>query len=310
MKFPVMYQNGTYFVHLNSDGVQTTVDPKGLFESSFPDTVDLKVTDYCDAGCFYCHENSKKSGKHANLENLIEILTPFETGVELAIGGGNPLDWPDLDAFLDWAKNRFVCNMTVNSKHLNKEGTLVRLKTLQRSGLLNGIGVSLPAQKIKMSDKRFGVDLKNTVGHLIPGMIMPVQIDQIIRELRASKEDQLYFKHYLLLGFKTIGRGKSVDQDKVDVNIEYFKRKLPRFIMYLQARGIKLSFDNLAIEQLNVKNIIRPEVWNTRFMGEDGTRSMFIDAVEETSAKSSTSTERVNWLNTHPLEYFKNKFGA
>ena len=53
-----------------------------------------------------------------------------------------------------------------------------------------------------------------------------------------------------------------------------------------------VSFDNLALEQLKIKNHITKEDWDRFYQGEDGTRTMYIDAVEQKFAKTSTSERR------------------
>jgi hypothetical protein len=48
-----------------------------------------------------------------------------------------------------------------------------------------------------------------------------------------------------------------------------------------------LSFDNLALEQLNVKRILTPEQWEQFYMGDDGTFTLYVDLVSETFARNS-----------------------
>ena len=53
-----------------------------------------------------------------------------------------------------------------------------------------------------------------------------------------------------------------------------------------------ISFDNLALEQLDIKSIVDPVSWSLYYMGDDGKYSMYIDAVNHKIAKNSTSKER------------------
>lgn len=53
-----------------------------------------------------------------------------------------------------------------------------------------------------------------------------------------------------------------------------------------------MSFDNLAIKQLDPKRFMSEDKWKSFYMGDDGAFTMYIDAVERKFAKSSTSTER------------------
>jgi hypothetical protein len=50
-----------------------------------------------------------------------------------------------------------------------------------------------------------------------------------------------------------------------------------------------VSFDNLAIEQLNVKSLLSQEEWDEFYAGDDGTHTYYIDMVERKFAKSSTA---------------------
>ena len=53
-----------------------------------------------------------------------------------------------------------------------------------------------------------------------------------------------------------------------------------------------VSFDNLAIKQLNPKRLMSDEQWNQFYLGDDGKFSMYIDLVNQEFAKSSVSIER------------------
>lgn len=53
-----------------------------------------------------------------------------------------------------------------------------------------------------------------------------------------------------------------------------------------------VSFDNLSIEHLKVREIIGEEKWKDFYMGGDGQYTMYVDLVKNECAKSSTSLER------------------
>lgn len=53
-----------------------------------------------------------------------------------------------------------------------------------------------------------------------------------------------------------------------------------------------LSFDNLAINQLDVKRIVPVENWDEFYMGDDGGFTFYIDVVKGEFAKNSLSDER------------------
>ena len=52
-----------------------------------------------------------------------------------------------------------------------------------------------------------------------------------------------------------------------------------------------VSFDNLALEQLNVKRLLSKEQWDSFYMGDDGTYTFYIDLVNEMFGESSLITK-------------------
>ena len=50
-----------------------------------------------------------------------------------------------------------------------------------------------------------------------------------------------------------------------------------------------MSFDNLALEQLNVRRLLTDEQWNEFYSGDDGTFTFFINLVDGYFAKNSLS---------------------
>ena len=96
------YKNGNVDVEIYTDGTKIQ-EWEGDYKDAkpeFPNSMDVKITNYCDLNCPFCHEESTTKGKHGDLNKLLEILSDLPKGVEIAIGGGNPLDHPDLMYFL------------------------------------------------------------------------------------------------------------------------------------------------------------------------------------------------------------------
>ena len=50
-----------------------------------------------------------------------------------------------------------------------------------------------------------------------------------------------------------------------------------------------VSFDNLALKQLEVKRLLTEDEWNEFFMGDDGSHTMYIDCINKQYARSSTA---------------------
>ena len=119
------YQNGNTTVTMMNDGTKIR-EYEGIPKIIHPESIDIKITNYCDMGCAYCHENSTIKGVHADLDKLLEVTAELPAGVEFAIGGGNPLSHPDLVLFLETLKSKgIITNITVNQGHLKNYQNLL-----------------------------------------------------------------------------------------------------------------------------------------------------------------------------------------
>jgi len=267
--FPIQYDNGNYTVKLHEDGTKERLTYDTFLEASFPESIDLKITNRCDLGCPYCYENSVKKGKHANLDKVFNNLSSLPPGVEIAIGGGNPFIHPKLIPFLRLLKQQgLIANITINAKHINYFEDALDLLSIYR--LLYGIGVSY--------DGKHWYDSPNTVYHMIAGIHTWREIYKVIKQNRKV----------LILGYKLFGRGRKFHNNETIENIQLLKENLWKFL----GTGI-VSFDNLAIEQLEVKTHFTKEGWNKFYMGDDGKFTMYYDGVKQEYATSSISKNRI-----------------
>lgn len=239
-----------------------------------------------------CHENSVPNGKHGDLfaPSFLDKLHPY---TELAIGGGNPLEHPDLYKFLQLCKERkFIPSMTVNQVHFEKNFDFI--KKLVDEKLIYGLGVSLNKVNKKFVNKL--KEIPNSVVHIINGLVT-------LSDLGAMRD--LGVKKVLILGYKVFRRGESLyKKESEDINIRgnILKKCLPKI---LEEKWFEVvSFDNLALRQLDVKSLLSEKEWNQFYMGDDGlegeqtSASMFIDMVERKFAKNSCSKERFDLLPT------------
>jgi organic radical activating enzyme len=271
------YKNGSYEISIFNDGtlIRKELDNKKIVEH--PTSIDLKVTNFCSLSsfCKWCHENSDKSGKHAILEDYYFILEQLPAGAELAIGGGNPLDHPNLITFLEKAKKEgIICNITVNELHLKKFKNLIT--KLVNEDLIKGLGITYSGKQ-KKELEYFSKLTNNLVFHVIMG----------VHELSCLDEIQKYSNKVLILGYKEFRKGKDFYSEEVENKKYKWYTRLPIYF-----NKMTLSFDNLAIEQLNLKRWLTNESWNKFYMGDDSTFTMYIDAVENKFACSSTHKER------------------
>lgn len=226
-----------------------------------------------------CHEQSTTKGIHGDLSSLLKVLKPLPGGTELALGGGNPLDHPQLLPFLEVLKMRkIIPNLTVNYKHLKQEKYMQQVNHLLENTLIYGLGVSIPDDYDEEVMNQL-INKSNVVYHVIAGVNDLGVLDKIKTHSSIRK--------CLILGYKTFGRGEKYYSPEVQKSINHWKEHLGYYI-----RKMHLSFDNLAITQLEVKNHLSDEEWNKFFMGDDGQFTIYLDAVKQEFGLSSTSNTR------------------
>lgn len=283
------YENGNTFVTILEDGTKIR-RYEGKPITYFPESLDVKITNYCDLECKYCHENSTIKGEHADLKKLRAVLISLPAGVELAIGGGNPLDHPNLIEFLIWCQERgLICNITVNQRHLKKH--LATLETLIEEELIYGLGISIVNNHYKEIEYLKTLT-NNIVYHVIAGVNDISELDSL-SSIGNCK--------VLILGYKNFGRGINYYSKEVDKNIELWQKQLPLYL-----GKFSISFDNLALEQLNVQSMIPKNIWNSFYMGDDFSFTMYVDAVKQEYGPTSKSLDRVSFNEMSLFEYFIN----
>lgn len=276
------WKNGGYEVSLYPDGTKIRRVIDASIPPVLPEQMDLKITDWCDAGCAWCHEKSTLRGQHGDLDAAIALLQSMPAGTEIAIGGGDPLSHPDFARFVRTIREKgLIPSVTVNGRHLARHRPL--LETLTGEGSLFGVGVSL-------YDKIPDWDYEHMVVHMIAGVDNPDLLDKIDRRFKV-----------LLLGYKRHGRGikwaMGEREKAVENNIKHWRRAL-----FWLARQHHLSFDTLGIEQLEPQRLFAdPETFQRHHMGDEGTFSMYVDAVTQTYGVSSYAGLRLPWSNMQDM---------
>lgn len=274
------YQNGNYVVTMFSDGTKVRETNDDEFIPAFSECCDMKITDKCDGGCAFCYEGCTANGRHGDLN--AEFLNHLHPYTEIAING-NDLTHPDLVPFLERMKaQKVIVNMTVNQKHFELHFEMIEeLSTLK---LIHGIGISLNEVTNEFVEMVSAVP--NTVIHVINGIITPEQIQAL--------SDQNF--KMLILGYKRLRRGEdyySKEQDVILNNQQWMKNNLDDIVHHFNV----VSFDNLAIDQLNVRRLLTDEEWDEFFMGHDSEFTFYIDLVEKKFGKNSLATERFDLMD-------------
>lgn len=285
MKILGSYKNNDYTCTMFSDGTKIRWNDKDSFNPIKPESIDLKITNKCNMACNMCHENSTSDGKHGDILNLpfIETMFPYS---EVAIGGGNPLTHPDLIEFLERLKERkIIASMTVNQMHFMQNIDL--LKELTDNKLIYGLGISYIGGRHSNCIEAIK-QFPNAVVHVINGI---VHMDSL--EALANNDLKI-----LVLGYKEFRRGKTL-YDECGSQIDYLEAQfydlLPKIVNDGWFKCI--SFDNLAIKQLEPKRLMSEKDYAQFYLGDDGSFTMYVDSVNRQFAKSSVSTERYDLMD-------------
>lgn len=276
MKKIAKYKNGNTWTTLYEDGTKEHFTMDDEFKFNFPESMDVQISQCCDNGCEWCYYGCSPTGKHGQLFGwrFFNSIRPY---TEIALNLQKPIH-PDLEAFLSFMTERhIICNVTVNQNHFMDDTLRKKLNVWIRQGYIKGIGISLtnPTQKDFIDMVK---QYPKTVIHVIAGITPLKDIHYLMgHDLKL-----------LILGYKAIGRGARYLIDYYSYvygNIEHLEDNLDDIL-----NGFKVvSFDNLAIEQLHIKDKLTEKEWETFYGGDDGTVTFFIDLVKGVFAKSSLS---------------------
>ena len=271
------YKNGNVITTIYSDGTKERFTYDDEFHPAFAENMDIKICNRCGRGCPWCHEGSTPDGKLGDImnEKFVDTLHPYQ---EVALGGGNVLEHPDLIPFLHRLKDRKVIpNITLNQKHF--EDSIELVDNLISKKLIYGLGISLenPTREFIEKVKRF----QNAVIHVIDGVVDPVQMETMYNQNLKL----------LILGYKYLRRGSTwmeKEHAAIAANQWWLYEHLPDLINKFAV----VSFDNLAIEQLNIKERweeFSDKPWDEFYAGDDGMNTYYIDMVERKFDRSSTA---------------------
>lgn len=267
------YINGNYVVMIKDDGTKIRFTQDDELRPAFPENIDIKITDRCDLGCAFCYENSTINGQHADLFKwgFIDSLHPF---TEVALNG-NDLTHPDLLQFLEKFKEKQVfTNLTVNQIHFLRHYDT--LKDWCDKKLIYGLGISLLYPTDELIEK--AQTIPNAVIHTINGVVT-------CDNLTKLSEKGLKI---LILGYKSLGRGITYQEtysDEIKAKMDNLRSHI-KYIIDNKLFNV-LSFDNLALEQLKIKDLMTEEQWNNFYMGDDGDFTFYIDMVKGQFARNS-----------------------
>ena len=268
------YKNGNYTVTIYDDGTKVRETNDDKFIPNFAECIDVNLSYKCNVGCKFCYLNCNPKGKEADLksENTLKFLDSLKPYTEIALNLNN-YEMKGLKYFLTEAKKRnIIANVTVNIKIID----LDYLLDLKKDNLIHGIGVSI--SDFNNLDKELILRLSkidDIVFHLVAGIVTASDMIKLseIADLKV-----------LILGYKNIGKGETLLKNNFNIinNINLIKNNINGLKNFFKV----MSFDNLAVKQLNLKETFK-DIFNDYYMGDDGQFTYYVDLVYNTFSKSS-----------------------
>lgn len=272
------YKNGNTWTTIYEDGTKEHFTLDDEFNFAFSESCDVQISQCCDNGCEWCYYGCSPTGKHGKLTGwkFFDSMRPY---TEIAINLQRPMP-DDIFSFLwEMHSKKVIVNVTVNQNHFMRKDIRKFLREAISDGLIKGVGISLtdPTQKDFIDMVK---QYPNTVIHVIAGI--------------TPWEDIQYLMGHglklLILGYKQTGRGEKYFNNlgnclSIISNVSWLANNLDDVF-----NGFKVvSFDNLAIEQLGVKERLSEKEWENFYGGDDGTVTFFIDLVKGVFARNSLS---------------------
>lgn len=291
------YRNGNAVVTLDlRDGTRIIEYPDNEpLTLQTPLNIDIRVSTQCPYGynvetqkstCAFCHESALVDGVECHYASLLRVLinAKLPRGTEIALGVNEVTD-----NLVQFVKNLYrlglVVNITMNERYILQYGD-TGLK--QMLPYVFGLGISYRSLQGCLSLPDWIAEYPHTVIHVING----------IDDFDDVKELGVKYHKLLVLGEKDFGfnRGK--------VNLDTLEHKQWKSnIMQLTKIFDIVSFDNLGLQQLEIRGKITDEEYKPFYQGE---HSMYINAVEQYFAPSSRTRNNIKRFDETDLRsYFQ-----
>lgn len=267
----------------------------GEVTADFPELVDLKISNYCNLGCPFCYQNSTRRGKHGDLEVIKDIIS--ELGrlgtLEIAIGGGEPLQYPHLEEVLKHAK---ACGIVANFTTKDYK-TLAQSKHLLEhvGGIAISVSKATDVYEVAKEFNGWNQSEKNFLSFQIPvGAQTYAEFVELITAI-----DGYSIRRVTLLGYKVVGRGTLSKYESFEDRLgdTFFKEEpLPwapertRVVPAYPNLSVGVDTQLVLMAPTFIKRL--PESAIDRVvMRKEGLHSCYIDAVTQRIAPSSYCSE-------------------
>lgn len=291
------YRNGNAVVTLDlRDGTRIIEYPDNEpLTLQTPLNIDIRVSTQCPYGydtntnkstCAFCHESALVDGQECHYGVLQQVLmdAKLPRGTEIALGVNEVTD-----NLIQFVRNLYrlglVVNITMNERYILQYGD-TGLK--QMLPYVFGLGISYRSLQGCLLLPDWIADYPHTVIHVING----------IDNFDDIKELSVKYHKLLVLGEKDFG----FNRGKVNLDTPQHKQWKSNIMQLTKIFDI-VSFDNLGLQQLEIRGKITDEEYKSFYQGE---HSMYINAVEQYFAPSSRTRNNIKHFGETDLRsYFQ-----
>lgn len=291
------YKNGNADVWLDlRDGTRIIEYPDNEpLTLETPLNIDIRVSTQCPYGynvvtkkstCVFCHESALVNGQECDYGSLLRVLmdAKLPRGTEIALGVNQVTD-----NLIQFVKNLYrlglVVNITMNERYILEYGDNGLKQLLP---YVFGLGISYRSLQGCLSLPDWIAEYPHTVIHVING----------IDDFDDVKELGIKYRKLLVLGEKDFG----FNRGKVDLSTKAHKQWKANIMQLTKIFDI-VSFDNLGLQQLEIRGKITDEEYKSFYQGE---HSMYINAVEQYYSPSSRTRNNIQGFDATDLRsYFQ-----
>lgn len=291
------YKNGNADVWLDlRDGTRVIEYPDNEpLTLETPLNIDIRVSTQCPYGydantkqstCAFCHESALVNGQECDYQALLQVLKDarLPRGTEIALGVNEITDGI-IRFIMRLYFMGLIVNVTMNERYILEYGDTGIRRLLP---YIFGLGISYRSLQGCLSLPDWIADYPHTVIHVING----------IDDFDDVKHLSVKYHKLLVLGEKDFG----FNRGKVNLDTPQHKQWKSNIMQLTEIFDI-VSFDNLGLQQLEIRGKITDEEYKSFYQGE---HSMYINAVEQYFAPSSRTRNNIKRFNETDLRsYFQ-----
>lgn len=291
------YRNGNAVVTLDlRDGTRVVEYPDNEpLTLETPLNIDIRVSTQCPYGydantkqstCAFCHESALINGQECDYQALLQVLKDarLPRGTEIALGVNEITDGI-IRFIMRLYFMGLIVNVTMNERYILEYGDTGIRRLLP---YIFGLGISYRSLQGCLSLPDWIADYPHTVIHAING----------IDDFDDVKHLGVKYHKLLVLGEKDFG----FNRGKVNLDTPSHKQWKSNIMQLTKIFDI-VSFDNLGLQQLEIRGKITDEEYKLFYQGE---HSMYINAVEQYFAPSSRTRNNIKHFGETDLRsYFQ-----